>query len=67
MVAVHPPLVAYLSQERADQLAVAGLFADDPSEMAIAWPRLGGIRGLAPDGPAPVRTSGRKVWDSNPR
>jgi hypothetical protein len=30
MVAVHPPLVAYLSQERADHLADAGLFADDP-------------------------------------
>jgi hypothetical protein len=67
MVAVHPPLVAYLSQERADQLAVAGLFADDPSEMAIACPRLGGSRHLAPDGCGPVRTGGRKVWDSNPR
>jgi hypothetical protein len=43
MVAVHPPLVAYLRQERADQLADAGLFADDPSGMAIAWPRLGGM------------------------
>jgi len=42
-VAVHPPLVAYLSQERADQLADAGLFADDPPGMAIAWPRLGGM------------------------
>jgi DinB superfamily len=40
MVAVHPPLVEFLSQERADGLAREGLFADEPQAMAAAWPRI---------------------------
>jgi hypothetical protein len=40
MVAVHPPLVEFLSSERADRLADAGLFADEPQGMAGAWPRI---------------------------
>ncbi len=33
----------YLRQERADQLAAEGLFADDPGGMAAAWDRIQGI------------------------
>jgi hypothetical protein len=40
MVAVHPPLVEFLSQDRADRLADEGLFADEPQGLAGAWPRI---------------------------
>jgi hypothetical protein len=41
MVVVHPPLVEFLSQDRADQLEGDGLFADDPSGMRSSWRRIG--------------------------
>jgi hypothetical protein len=40
MVAVHPPLVEFLSQARADRLADEGLFGDEPRAIAGAWPRI---------------------------
>ena len=41
MVRVHAPLSGgFLSQERADELAAAGLFADDPAGLAAAWPEI---------------------------
>lgn len=39
MVSVHPPLVSFLTQERAEQLAAQGLFADDLGGVASAWRR----------------------------
>ena len=38
MVTVYAPVEGFLRQERADELAAAGLFADDPSGLAAAWP-----------------------------
>ena len=39
MVTLHAPLAGgFLRQERADELAAAGLFADDPIGLAAAWP-----------------------------
>jgi hypothetical protein len=39
VVVVHPPLVEFLTQERADQLQRDERFADDPDGMATAWRR----------------------------
>jgi len=39
VVAVHPPLVEYVTQERAEQLRREERFADDPAGMATAWRR----------------------------
>ena len=39
MVTIHAPLNSgFLSQERADQLAASGLFADEPEGLSAAWP-----------------------------
>jgi hypothetical protein len=40
VVVVHPPLVEFLTQARADELHRNGLFADDPDGLATAWARL---------------------------
>ena len=43
MVTIHAPLSGgYLSQERAEELAAAGLFGDDPAGLAAAWPAVCG-------------------------
>ena len=42
MVEVHPPLVEFLPQERANRLAAAGVFADDLPGLAGAWERVQG-------------------------
>jgi hypothetical protein len=39
VVAVHPPLVEYLTQDRADELQREERFADEPDGMATAWRR----------------------------
>jgi hypothetical protein len=39
VVVVHPPLVEFLTQARADELHRNGLFADDPDGLATAWDR----------------------------
>ena len=40
MVVVHPPLVEFLPQARAEELHRDGLFADDPEGLAAAWDRV---------------------------
>ena len=42
MVLVHPPLVGYLTQERADQLRREQRFAEEPDGLAAAWQRNAG-------------------------
>jgi hypothetical protein len=37
VVEVHPPLIEFLPQDRADWLAAQGLFADDAPGLAAAW------------------------------
>jgi hypothetical protein len=37
VVEVHPPLVGFLTPERAASLAEEGLFADDPAGLVRAW------------------------------
>jgi DinB superfamily len=38
MVTIHPPLVGFLRQQRAEELAEQGLFADDAPGLQAAWP-----------------------------
>lgn len=41
MVTLHAPLSeGFLTQDRADELAADGLFADDPAGFAAAWPEV---------------------------
>jgi DinB superfamily len=39
VVAIHPPLVEFLTSERAEQLVREERFADEPEGMATAWRR----------------------------